>query len=239
MLKYWFVCPPILCRIFRLIVRKGGFSHNLITTAKEGSILSDLNKRFLVGNPSAAETSVPKAVEKVITEPRKAFYYTRESVENFQSAQCKIIMAWKAPTRLQLAQAFPKNSRYRNFFKYAIFRLKETGSYSFLDKRWRLQRPDCRDDDRASTIGLGWEKVVSLFAVLAFGFSLACLICCSECVAKKYGLLEEHIRGANGSEETEEKVALLFNQLSEKDKLYHLNQMEISVYLRTQMRHSM
>ena len=79
----------------------------------------------------------------------------------------------------RVAIGFSKTFPYTSLFNKAISQTKEAGSLERILKKWATKtRTDCNSETGFES--MGWENVISAFAMIGGGILVSLLVCCVE-----------------------------------------------------------
>ncbi len=123
------------------------------------------------------------ALEYVVRNPRHALIMIKETMLKYPEYKCPLVEAWKTDYPNLLSFAFPKDSRLRVFFNYSLLKHFQRGTLDVLRKRYFRQGLDSCTSQ--SDQALGFEKTISLFGILAFGFVTAVTLLVLEAFSEK------------------------------------------------------
>ena len=91
----------------------------------------------------------------------------------------------------RVAIGFSKTFPYTSLFNKAISQAKEAGSLERILKKWATKRrTDCNSETGFKS--MGWENVISAFAMIGGGILVSLLVCCVEmCFCKIFNRNKE------------------------------------------------
>ena len=100
--------------------------------------------------------------------------YQIETVREYKQFQCGLLVAWRSHAPVLNSMAFGRDSVYKPFVDSFVMNMIEDGSVDLITKKWKNEgvANSCREQRNMS---LGFEKLASLFALLAAG-SLAAVL---------------------------------------------------------------
>ena len=111
----------------------------------------------------------------VVDRDRTAFYGVLETVRELEEFSCGVMPTFVSRTPNQLAMAVPKESPYYGFFKFQLTRMKEVSTVDLRKRRWQ-SAPRCGNEKILEDVGLGMEKLISIFAALIAIYSVAVVL---------------------------------------------------------------
>ena len=79
----------------------------------------------------------------------------------------QVIPAWITRYPGVLSFALPKNSPYKPFMEHAMLRIRESGSWVLLKKRFEEEIPICKTPPKGTSLGM--EKIFTLFMFYLLG----------------------------------------------------------------------
>ena len=101
-----------------------------------------------------------------------AFQYVWQSQKSCEG-YCQLKILWKSPGRHFESFGFPKKSPLLPFFNYAYKKMRETGAWSNINKKWTIKEQSfCQKDLEP----ISWQKIGSLLALLVFCISVSLLV---------------------------------------------------------------
>ncbi len=163
------------------------------------SIMSALKKKIkeseATDNDGARHLvdSTEQGLRHVLNEPRHALIHLYESMLRYEEYWCRMRPMYKSRYPNFLSLAFPKESPLKPFFNYRLLKHVESGTIALLHSRhFAMGFHSCHVQHDQS---LGFEKLISVFSILASGFVIAVLL-----------FLWEEVRGMNQAAETMNKV---------------------------------
>jgi hypothetical protein len=80
-----------------------------------------------------------------------------------------------SPGKSHASFAFPKGSPLLPFFRYAYYKIRQTGALHRHSKKWRIQDQSIGCDSKNEQTPISFNKIVSLAALLLLGIFLALL----------------------------------------------------------------
>ena len=78
-----------------------------------------------------------------------------------------------SPGKSHASFAFPKGSPLLPFFRYAYYKIRQTGALHRHSKKWRIQDQSIGCDSKNELTPISFSKIVLLVAVLLLGIFLA------------------------------------------------------------------
>ena len=147
---------------------------NVFRNAEKGSVFKRIYEQTLANDTRPYFDNEKEAVPRLRVEDDLAIFYTREGLLHYDQFRCDLIAPWMTQYPAVLSMAFPKDSRYFEFFRHQIFRNFENGVMDSLRKRWTTFPSELCLEEGSNSLGL--EKLVSLFALIASASILAVLI---------------------------------------------------------------
>ena len=159
---------------------KSGAYAQTFTKSLNGTIWNELYKTHITNQ---SFLSSRKGVEKLLNSNDQVTLFSAiESIAYFNSKPCAIKILWKSPERYYESYGFPKNSPILPFFNKAYEKIRESGAWIRIQRKWSKSDGNCLKNDNYKPISI--KKAITLLICLATGIAISMIIFFFEILAK-------------------------------------------------------